>query len=77
MITMPPLLGDDTKPMRWYGVKFDSGSIAIEITDEGGGAFLSIETTGEAWRVEAEELLAFAEWAKAIVDAMDKHNATT
>jgi hypothetical protein len=72
-ITMPPLLGDDEKQMRWFSVRFDSGGIIVEIIDEGGGAFLSI-TTDKPWRVEVEELRAFVEWAEAAIAAVDKNN---
>jgi hypothetical protein len=76
MITMPPLLDDDGRPESWYSVEFNNGLVSIKIVDELGGAYLVIETQ-EPWKLEAEELLAFAKWAQAVVDAMDKHNATT
>jgi hypothetical protein len=76
MLMLPPLTDDFGKPEHWFSIKFDNGLVSIEITDESGGAYLVIETQ-EAWKVTAEELLAFAEWAQAVVDAMDKHNATT
>jgi hypothetical protein len=59
--------------MKWYSVRFDGGGIAVEIIDEGGGAFLSI-TADEPWRVEIEELHAFVKWAEAAIAAVDKHN---
>jgi hypothetical protein len=73
MLTMPPLLNDDSKPMQWYSVRFDGGGFAVEIIDEGSGAFLSI-TADEPWRVEIEELRAFVKWAEAAIAAVDKHN---
>lgn len=74
MITLPPLLDDDSKSMKFYCVRFDSGGIAVEIIDEGGGAFLSIKTEDEPWRIDIEELRAFAEWAEIAIAAVDKHN---
>jgi hypothetical protein len=62
--------------MQWYNIRFDSGGIAIEIVDEGGGAFLSITADGP-WRVNIEELRAFIEWAEAAITAVDKHNGNT
>ena len=71
---IPPMLNDDSKLIQWYTIRFDSGGIAVEIIDEGGGAFLSIKTEDEPWRVEVEELRAFVEWAEAAIAAVDKHN---
>ena len=76
MLTMRPLLEDNGKPVQWIGITFNSGSISVEITDDGDGAFLVINTD-EPWRVEAEELFAFADWASQACLDVDKHNKST
>lgn len=71
-LTFPPLTEDNNSPMKWLSVKFDSGLVSVEITDEGGGAFAVIETSDQ-WRIEAEELLAFANWVAEAVAAVDEN----
>jgi hypothetical protein len=74
VLTMPPLIDDSGKPELWVGIKFSNGLVSIEIIDEGGGAYLSIEIEGEPWKVTVEELFALAKWAEEAVAAVDKHN---
>jgi hypothetical protein len=73
MLTLPPLLDDNGKPESWFGIKFDNGLVSIEITDEGGGAYLVIETQ-EPWKMTINELRDFTQWAEDWVNAVDRHN---
>jgi hypothetical protein len=76
MLTLPPLLDDFERPERWYGVKFDNGALSIEITDEGAGAYLIIETQ-EPWKISIEELRAFVQWAENCAAVIDNNNNPT
>jgi hypothetical protein len=73
---LPPLTQDDGKREPCYGIRFETGRYTLELTDEGGGAYLEMSTEpGEKFRLEVAELDDLAKWARESVAELDEWNS--
>lgn len=73
VISFPPLMeNNEEKKRNWLHLQFSDGEITITVQTEGAGAYLTIETTETEWPINPEELMAFAQWANEICQAMDE-----
>ncbi len=72
-ISFPPLMeNDEEKKRNWIHLQFSDGEITITVQTEDAGSFLTIDFSGKEWAIDPEELMAFAQWAKKVCQAMDE-----